>query len=319
MSYEKYYHTLYFVDMYRAALKALSCEEFDGIYMRSMPLFPPIKSLIKKIKKKGIFFIREIPTYLIGEKKEERKNDGIVRNVGKKISKYYSDIVASNVDMFTAIGDDTNGTLHNKPALNIDNGIDVSAIVMRQFKPQEDTLNFILLASMCYWHGYDRILTALKDYSGQQKVVFHFVGNDGDGSLAKWKALASELGVEDKAVFHGAIYGAELDEFINTMDVGVGSLGMYRIGLETGTIMKAREYMARGIPFIYGCADPAIDENFEYSMRVSNNDESLDIDKMAAFAVEMREKDDASLRMREYAEKNMSWVTQFEKILNKIV
>lgn len=319
MSQEKYYHTLYFVDMYRAAIKALSLVQFDGIYMRSMPAFPPISSLIRKIKKKKIFFIREIPTYLSGDKQEKRLKSSIVRRIGSNISKTYSDMVISNVDLFTAIGDDTNGTLYNKPALNIDNGIDVSAISMRNFNPQKDTLNFLLLASMCYWHGYDRIITALKDYKGNERVQFHFVGNDGDGSLSKWKALASELGVEDKVVFHGAIYGKELDEFINTIDVGIGSLGMYRIGLETGTIMKAREYMARGIPLVYGCYDPAIEKDCEFAMQVANDDTPLDIDEMVEFALKMREKDNVSLSMRKYAENNMSWTSQFEKIFQKIV
>ena len=71
MSREKYYHTLYFVDMYRAAVKALSYVNFDCIYMRAMPVFPPIKRLVKLIKNKGIFFIREIPTYLSGDKQEK--------------------------------------------------------------------------------------------------------------------------------------------------------------------------------------------------------------------------------------------------------
>ena len=314
MSREKYYHTLYFVDMYRAAVKALYYVNFDCIYMRAMP----IKRLVKLIKNKGIFFIREIPTYLSGDKQEKNLNGDIIRKIGSRISKMYFNDVVSNVDLFIAIGDDTNGTLYDKPAINIDNGIDVSVIAMRDFKPQKDTLNFLLLASMCYWHGYDRIVTALKNYSGDQKILFHFVGNDGDGSLSKWKTLASDLGVEDKVAFHGAIYGEELDKFIDTMDVGVGSLGGYRKDLYTASDLKSREYMARGIPIIYACIDPTIDEKNDFVMRVANDDSPIDINKAVEFALKMREKNDVSFRMREYAEKNMSWVTQFEKVFQKI-
>lgn len=316
---EKYYHTLYFIDMYRAALKSLSMERFDMVYMRLNPTFPPLGKFARKLKKMGITFVQEIPTYLSDDKKEIRENDGIVRRLGMKISGLLYAGVTKHVDLFTAIGDDTNGTLYGKPAMNIDNGIDVSAIAERDYKPKEDSINVLLLASMCYWHGYDRIIRSLENYKGEEKLIFHFVGNDGDGSLAAWKALAEEKGVLDSVVFHGGVYGEDLDKLIDTMDLGVGSLGLYRKGLISASDMKSREYMSRGLPFIFSGIDPTMKEECPYVMNVSNDDSPLDLDKIKDFALKIRNFSDTADRMRGYAMRNMSWETQFQKVLEKVI
>lgn len=318
LSLEKYYHTLFFIDLYRAANKALRICKFECVYMRSMPVFPPLGRFARNLEKNGIFFIDEIPTFLANNKKEVRETDGLIRKLGTKASSALASTVQKHVNLFTAIGDDTHGTLHNKPAMNIDNGISVSTIPTRCPDLVDDTLNFLLLASMCFWHGYDRIITSLKTYSGDKKIKFHFVGNDGDGSLAKWKALASDLAVDEYVEFHGAIYGEALDEFINTMDVGIGSLGLYRNGLETASILKAREYMSRGLPFVYSGTDPMIDETLPYVMRVSNDDSNIDIKALAEFAEKTRTLNNVPEEMRKYAKSNMSWETQFERTFEKM-
>ena len=44
---EKYYHTLYFIDMYRAAIKAIGMRGFDKLYIRFLPTFPPAVRFVK--------------------------------------------------------------------------------------------------------------------------------------------------------------------------------------------------------------------------------------------------------------------------------
>lgn len=309
---EKYYHTLYFIDMYRAAIKVLAMRTFDKLYIRFLPTFPPAVRLMKLAKKKGVNIIQEIPTYLGQGNDDGSVQPGFVRRVALKVSNAYARLAQRRVDLFTVIGVDAGGSLYGKPALNINNGIDVTAISLRSYQPQEDGIHMLLLASMCDWHGYDRMITALKNYKGDEKIILHFAGNDGDGSLAKWQQMAEGM---ENVIFHGGVYGEDLDALISRMDLGVSSLGLYRIGLELGTVMKGREYMARGLPFIYAGEDPTIEKDHPYAVRVANNDSLIDMEEVVAFAKRVRQETDAAQSMREYARRHMSWEMEFERIL----
>jgi len=309
---EKYYHTLYFIDMYRAAIKVLAMRTFDKLYIRFLPTFPPAVRFMKLAKKKGVNIIQEIPTYLGQGNDDGSVQPSFVRRVALKVSNAYARLAQRRVDLFTVIGVDAGGSLYGKPALNINNGIDVTAISLRSYQPQEDGIHMLLLASMCDWHGYDRMITALKNYKGDEKIILHFAGNDGDGSLAKWQQMAEGM---ENVIFHGGVYGEDLDALISRMDLGVSSLGLYRIGLELGTVMKGREYMARGLPFIYAGEDPTIEKDHPYAVQVSNNDSLIDMEEVVAFAKRVRQETDAAQSMREYARRHMSWEMEFERIL----
>lgn len=312
---EKYYHTLYFIDMYRAAIKAIGMRHFDKLYIRFLPTFPPAVRFVKLAKKKGITIIQEIPTYLGKGNDDGSDQPSLVRRVGLRLSNAYAQLAQRKMDFFTIIGVDAKGTFAGKPAMNINNGIDVTAISLRSYQPQEDAIHMLLLASMCDWHGYDRMITALKNYKGDEKIILHFAGNDGDGSLAKWQQMAEGM---ENIIFHGGVYGDDLDKLINCMDLGVSSLGLYRIGLELGTVMKGREYMARGLPFVYAGEDPTIEKGHPYAMQVSNDDAPIDMEEIIAFAKRVRTEKNAAESMREYARKHMSWEMEFERILNAV-
>ncbi|MDD5897367.1 MAG: glycosyltransferase [Clostridia bacterium] len=315
---ETYYHTLYFVDMYRAAIRALGMHAFQLMYIRFLPTFPPAVRFVKLAKKRGITLVQEIPTYLGQGNGDGSVQPGLARRVGLRLSNAYARLAQRHVDFFTVIGENAGGRLYGKPAMNIHNGIDVGAIPLRSYQPRQDGLHLLLLASMCDWHGYDRMIDALRRYRGSETITLHFAGNDGDGSLAKWRELAREQGLEDRVCFHGAVYGQELDELVNGMDLGISSLGLYRIGLSVGTVMKGREYMARGLPFVYAGEDPAIAKDHPFALQVPNDDSPIEMEDVAAFALRVRATADAAQRMREYAQQNMSWETEFERILSAV-
>ena len=119
-------------------------------------------------------------------------------------------------------------------------------------------------------------------------------------------------------VFHGGVYGDDLDRMINSMDLGVSSLGLYRIGLELGTVMKGREYMARGLPFVYAGEDPTIEAGHPHAVQVPNSDAPIDMEEIVAFAKRMRAEKDAAQSMREYARSHMSWEMEFERIFDAV-
>ncbi|NMD39083.1 MAG: glycosyltransferase [Christensenellaceae bacterium] len=308
-----YLHVFAFVDLYRFAKKTLSID-FDYMYIRNEPLelfgYIMYKETSKYPKLK---VITEIPTYPAGLVSPPNKAVGVYLKfssmVLKKASKY--------INLFTLIGKQSDGYHFSRPAINIENGVYIDDFSLRSPKLQKNEVNIIAIASMSKWQGYDRLIKGLANYKGNIPVKLHMVGNEGDGSLKEWKDLAESLNLVN-VKFYGPLYGNELDDIINKCDVGVASLGMYRLNFNVASVLKIREYMARGIPFVYAIVDKALDDNLPFIFKVSNDNSDVDIEKVAEFALKFKNDINTPNNMRLYAKQNMSWEAQFKKIFDVV-
>ncbi len=310
-----YFHTIVFYDIYHASRKVILENHFDVVYFRHSPLNPPGKKMMKAANKKSklVVEISSFPPYT-----EKAKNK--IRALYHMRSKKMWEKCAKYVSLFTGIGDYANEYL-GRPFLNIDNGIDVSLIPPREeITNTDDKIHLLGVASMCEWHGYERIIRGLAEWKNEnaKQYIIDLVGDDGDGSLTKWKKLTTDLGMERQVVFHGRMTGDALTYMYNQATIGLCSLALYKIGFQTGSVLKLREYMARGLPFIYAHEDPHMTEDMPWCIRIPNNEEPVQMDKVDIFAKQIKTVRDMSIKMREYARKNMTWEAQFSAIFTKL-
>jgi len=193
------------------------------------------------------------------------------------------------------------------------NGIAVSSVPLRA-APKFDGKNLELLcvAHVAKWHGLDRLIEGMAQYDKSSKVTLHIVG---DGSeIPNLKLLVSKLGLEQNVLFHGFKAGKELDNFFDKCHIAVGSLGIHRIGLNEASVLKVREYCARGIPFIYGAKDPDFPKDFPYCLKVTADDTPVNINKIINFARKIRVIYDHPQKMREYAQSNLDWMIKMKQL-----
>lgn len=312
---EFYYHTQIFMDLYQICFYVLKREKFDYIYMRSMPSLQPALKMVKEIAENSKLII-EIPTYPI--ENEYSKEKRWIRKFCFKILDHNKKIILSRANLLTLCGEEAEGTAYGRPAINFSNGIDVEHIPIREPDLDNKKIHILLLASMCYWQAYDKIIESLASYNKKENVILHFVGDDGDGSLKKWKTLVEESGLTKNVIFHGALYGENLNRIVNISDIGVGTLGLYRKNLEGASTLKIREYMSRGLPFVYAGEDPAVSEDCPYVLKVPNDKTSLNMSEIIEFAEQLKNCTDIPYQMREYAKRNMSWTKEFSSILEKV-
>ena len=61
---EKYYHSLFFIDLYRSIEKITKEINFDFFYIRNMPFFPPLNKALMRISTHAEIVL-EMPTYPI--------------------------------------------------------------------------------------------------------------------------------------------------------------------------------------------------------------------------------------------------------------
>jgi len=309
-----YDHTLIFNELMAAVMAALNRRDFSVLYLRYMPTFRGALTAMKALKAQGGKLVLEFPTY---PNEQENRRSLIRRSVFAYTNRVLKRIHPL-VDLYTVIGEPCNGSIDGCPAMNIVNGVDVRQFPLHTPNPQDAATHLLALASMAGWHGYDRAIRGLAIYPGLEQVQLHMVGGDGDGSLAIWKRLAVELDLRSRVVFHGPLYGKALDEVVAGCDVGIGSLAMFRYGLRQGMSLKLREYMARGLPFIFAVEDPAIPDNPRFCQRMPHDTSPIDIESVVTFAKQAKADPLVSGEMRAYAKEHMSWESVMQGVFRRL-
>ncbi|MDP9482824.1 MAG: glycosyltransferase, partial [Chloroflexota bacterium] len=129
------------------------------------------------------------------------------------------------------------------------------------------------------WHGLDK-LVALAYRRPDWR--FDIVGMTTDA----WATQAPPANVS----WHGALDRAQVVEVLATADVGVGTLALHRKSMTEACPLKVREYLAVGLPILYGYTDPDADDLGRYALRIENTETNVidALDAIDAFVTQSR-------------------------------
>lgn len=207
------------------------------------------------------------------------------------------------------------------PTVQIFNGIDLDRVKLREPRPDDQTLHLLFVAMFMDWHAADRMIRGIADYNKNEqskRVVLHLVG-EGE-ALPSLKGLAKSLEVEDNVVFHGYCNSDEMDELYNICEFGIASLGLHRIGLETASTLKTREYLAKGLPFVYsGKIDVFRQDPVDFCLQVPADDSPVAIDGIVSFYNALMEKEtsrELAARIRDYADEHVGMDAAMANVIN---
>ena len=204
---------------------------------------------------------------------------------------------------------------YRKPHITIGNGINVDSIPKKTSSDlNEGSLHLLCVANVSRWHGLDRVLRGMAEYKGPVKIHLHIVGDGRE--LPAIKEMVKAASLEDNVTFYGPLHGRELDELFNRSDIAIGSLAIHRIRMREASILKAREYCARGIPFLYGTDDADFPPGFPYILRIPPDESPVDIAGVTRFAKTVYADRDFSVKMREFAEESLDWSVKAQKLKN---
>lgn len=281
----------------------------DFVYIRYSIGNIFLLKLCKLLKKKGIKVVIELPTYPY--EKELNKYGAVFGNLIKTVDR----LVTSNLKKYVCniVSFIDKETIFTIPNILIENGINVDEIKFTGFNKGQ-IINMISVANITNSHGYDRVINGLNEYYKDnpiREVYFHIVG-DGD-EVNNLKSLVAKYNLEKYVVFYGPKYEPELTEIFKSCNLGVTALGMYRKDLNCGSVLKAREYTARGIPFILGYDDASF-KDAKFVINVPNDDSYINISKLIESFDNMEIKD---IDIRNYT-KNISWNYQIQKVLTEL-
>ena len=311
---KNYRSTYAFFDLYSALSRLLKDTAFDYIYMRKKLVMKKAVSALSKHKNGGGKLIVEIPSYGVNEAAL-----GFTRVIINKLYSGAEKKFGSLVDLYTLIGNECPDTYKGKPAVEISNGITLKNIPVKKQTKLESEIHILALASMCDWQGYDRIIKGMSSYFGKYRLVLELAGDDFDGSVQRWKKLAEELKISENVVYHGPLYGAQLDEIFDKCHVAAGSMALFRKKAFSASTLKVREYIGRGIPFVYAYDDYALLGDEWFAKKLPADESAADFEQIVSWLENVYNKDGFSSDMRKFADEHLSWVSQFEKVMSKTI
>lgn len=285
----------------------------DVIYIRSFyNTTPQLLRMLRKLREAGIKIVMEFPTFPY----DEEVRGGALKT---RLIFFVNKLFRSRLKKFVnkAVTFSEYSSIHGIPTIRISNGIDFSAIPVKQPISGEN-IQLIGVADIHIWHGFDRVIMGLRDYYSRSqngmKVYFNIVGDGDTNEISRLKRLASELGLVEYVYFSGYLSGELLDQAFNNAVFAIASLARHRTNISNIKTLKNREYAARGIPFAYS----EVDEDFEgmpYVLKVKADDSAINISNIIDFLTKFNM---TPVEIRNTILNKLSWDIQMKEVMDKI-
>lgn len=147
--------------------------------------------------------------------------------------------------------------LFSKHCLTFPNGVDSSISKRGSIKELIVEFNVIFSASIFRpWHGLDVFLTALSEYHGDIVVNVYLAGVIPETFVNQLSQLEGRSNLN--LVLLGRISKKELFDYYDICHIGIDSLNLKSIGISSGSTLKSKELIARGVPTIFNCIDAGL-------------------------------------------------------------
>ena len=299
------------------------CErnEINLVYARCFQNANPfLIRFFKKLRKLGIKCVTEIPTYPY-----DQEFVGFPYFSGRfwlRFDKIFRNSLYKQMDAVVTFSDEK--VIFGQRTIRISNGVDFHSIPLHCYSPSADgSIHLIGVAEVHYWHGFDRLIAGLGEYykntESPRQVYFHIVGgvakNEMHGSIHApgFAELIAQYNIQDHVIFHGQLFGDELNVVFNQCCFAIGSLARHRSGITVIKTLKNREYATRGIPFIYSEQDSDF-ENQPYILKAAPDESPIKIMQILDFIDNHQFKPDEIRKSIEH----LSWKKQMKCVIESV-
>lgn len=296
-------------------------EGIELVYARCfMNANPWLIRFFKKLRKAGIHAVTEIPTYPYDQ---EFKEFGWKTRMELKMDQLFRRRLYKYMDAMVTFSDAKE--IFGQKTINISNGVDFDSIPLHQpsaISRQPSELHLIGVAEVHPWHAFDRVMAGIGEYYSHQPsainrhpdVYFHIVGGVHPYRMkVDFKPQIEKYHIQDRIIFHGTMFGQQLDDLFNQCQFAIGSLGRHRSGITVIKTLKNREYATRGIPFIYSETDSDFDHQ-PYVIKAAADESPIDIQHIIDFMADFNMKPEEIRRTVE----SLQWKYQMKKVVDAV-
>ena len=293
--------------IYRYCLR----EGIQFVYARCFQNANPwLIRFFRRLRKAGIRAVTEIPTYPYDS---EFAGFEWKMRMGLKIDQLFRRRLYRQMDAVVTFSDAQE--IFGQRTINISNGVDFDSIPLHApVASSRHDLHLIGVAEVHPWHAYDRVMAGMGEYRGSVPVYFHVVGGVHPHHMeTSFMPLIEKYHLQDKVIFHGTLFGQQLDEVFNQCQFAIGSLGRHRSGITVIKTLKNREYATRGIPFIYSEQDSDFDHQ-PYVLKAPADESPIDIQQIVDF-VGQHAWSPAEIRQ---TVTHLTWKTQMQHVVDAV-
>lgn len=280
----------------------------DYLYLRK-PRFisKELISFLKECKRHNpsMRVVMEIPTYPYD--KEMTSQPRMIPALLK--DKYNRRKLNGVIDRIAVLGGEKE--VFGIPTLPFRNGFDPDAIHARKPSYKTDEINIICVATYSFWHGIDRFVEGMSnslDLVKKRKIKLHLIG-DGP-ALSSLKNQVDKNCLSEFVIFYGKKNHIGIEPIYDKCTLAIECLGCHRKDLIISSSLKSREYMAKGIPFVYsGMIDIFCKAPVDFCLNVKSDEEPIDIERVVDFYDALygsEGESDLIKRIRLYAESHIS-------------
>jgi hypothetical protein len=285
------------------------------IYIRYQKCDPFFLMMLRRFRYKfpNIKILIEIPSFPYdGECKTLRdKVLMLIDNSTRWAMRYYVDYVVTFSRAKKIFGIETICT---------DNGINLDDIPLIEPPRGKTSLRLAGMANVSFWHGYDRIIKGIHEHrleNREREIYFDVIGSG--PSLDLLKSLVSKFNLEAIVTLHGPKSGEQLAEVLQKCDIGVSSIGLHRINMDS-SMLKSAEFCAAGMPFVTSIKDRNFTADFDFNYEIPDSEASVCIADVINFYDNLSASHPRyHFEMRSWAEKNLTWDIKLEQVVNQIL
>ena len=291
------------------------------VYARSyINASPFLIRLFRRLRRTGVKSVMEIPTYPYDH---EFKHHSWDQRLMLRIDQLFRNRLARQMEAIVTFSDEKE--IFGQRTIRISNGVDLDVLPLCRPQVVPGELHLIGVAEVHTWHGFDRLIAGLGEYekgnsnANRPAVYFHIVGGVGSNEMngtddaQGFRPLIERYGLQDKVIFHGKLFGEQLNDVFSQCQFAIGSLARHRSGITHIKTLKNREYASRGIPFIYSEMDSDFDHQ-PYVMKAPADESPIDINAIVDF---VRSHSFRPEDIRQTVE-HLSWKEQMNIVVNSV-
>jgi len=163
------------------------------------------------------------------------------------------------------------------------NGINPEQFSMTNPPIFEKEFNLIMVSSsFTAWHGLDRLLKSLVKFHHDTITINLFLVGK---MSSEFNDLITACDANESLHIHqmGKLYDKDLDAVFEKAHMACDSLAMFHLDMNEASTLKSKEYIARGIPFLYSAPDHDLLSLEKYLYNVKNENSLIDFHKILKF------------------------------------
>lgn len=261
--------------------------DFDIIYMRYRLYMPFFTKIVKENK-----VVMEINS-------DDTREYALHSKLTHYYNKYSRDFLLKYIDGHVSVSEELKDRFRylNKSIEVIGNGIDITKYSIALEYDEKPILVFIGTPNQL-WHGLDKIVQMAEDLKDYQ---FYIIGTKGDDTF--------------NVKYFGYLSQEEVTDIIKKCDVGIGTLSLYKKGLNEASPLKTRQYLACGLPIIYAYEDTDLKGEQSFALRLENSENNLEYNKIKEFVDKVFKNNQTREDARNFAQNVLDYTEKEKKRL----